>query len=816
MINSISTCDYELQIDQDISDIYKIRNGRLWAILKNRKLLFSDLNTKPKPLIKIFDKLNKCEDLFVSPDGEFCLIRTNVEHYHILVKDLEPQISPIMPGTKVLCAAFNNLGKYPKPIIFMGTDGGNITYFNLNNDITSTSLLPIILNPATPIDGISIVLFPNGDLRLSIITANKIIPKKLSPDDFLEIEISNPIIPQIPKVRPNQICCENNLVGILTNMMAFEFIVKPDNVNPRQLFYVTPENACGFVVFEEFMLLFCKNGDINVYLNNSENAIETFNIKGATKFEYDSDQGELYAVSPRKISKARPNFYSHILSFIARKFISSRNEEEAISMILKMKFTSFHEMLQYVGHDFSLRLCLFKRILEKMRTVDKSITPQKAAIAHSTLLYYIQLEVEKETPNVKGFSEFALSLIKDGLIDSKVVTNALVYYGWDEPIPYITDPLHIFNIFMQQGETEIAVEQLPRILNDNDFFKAALRVFNHQEEKTIAALSKRSNLLCNKVIPILMKNCSSNFVLSLLQSDKLSNVWINRIFCLFLAEKPTEDLVNKFFIEYRYSSNYEIQFLIRSMLASHQYLRLSTGLMKIMDYDNATLVASKGDPSFAFDLIAQISDPEERKFCATRILRSLTLSNESGKIARKLLEKFDKCGIEASLLMQFLPKDTPSSDLSNVIKDFTTKNVELSKEQQSKIDESLSGCDKAEKLIKGIEEKAATLASTTLCEKCRKSLFTEPGIVYPCSHILHQKCAQDLVNYIQLEPDEKPIDYSIDCPICGFLSVRLIDQPFKTPGVSIERDPWSIDQGRLMSIAIQRRRSTGFIAKLDK
>ena len=65
-------------------------------------------------------------------------------------------------------------------------------------------------------------------------------------------------------------------------------------------------------------------------------------------------------------------------------------------------------------------------------------------------------------------------------------------------------------------------------------------------------------------------------------------------------------------------------------------------------------------------------------------------------------------------------------------------NQKCAKEQQENMKEALSGYKKAEKLSKHTEEKAITLPSTTLCEKCRKPLFTEPLIVYPCSHVLHQ------------------------------------------------------------------------------
>ena len=816
-MNMISTYDYDLEIDSSISNIYKIRNSRLWAILEDKTLLYSDLSYNPKPFVKIFSNLTDCEAIFVSPDGEFCLVRTKTDHFHILIQNLIPQQSPIMPGTKVISATFSNIGKYPKPILFMGTDTGTITYFNLNQPITSTNLLPIMISPPTPIDGISIVLFPENLLRFSIITANKIIPKTLSADDFLEIEMSNIIIPQIPRVDPTKIFCESNLIGILSDKdgIAFEFIVNHNSVNPRQLYYMVSKQACGFCMFEEFMLLFTKNGEINVYLNNSENELETLTIKDTYKFDYDADTGELYAVFEKKISKARPNFYINFLSIIARKFIALKKFEEAASLIIKMKFLSFYEMLQFAGNNIILRFFLFKNILEKMKQ-DKTFSSQKFAIAHSTVLYYAQIESMKLNPNVNEFCKFIISLVNDGLIDIKLVYNILEEYGWTDPIPFIADPYLSFNLFFKTGQSKQAVEYLPKIEDQKNFAKAASRVFPLEREKVIQVIINRKENDDSQFIPILMSEEAHKIGASLIQNTSLQLDWMKRIYCLLLSENPNKNLIENFLKSHVLTDKYSNYFLIRSMIASKQYLILAYGLNTIYEYSTATLIASREDPSFAFDLVAKISDSEIRKRCATRILRTLKMNNESGKIAQKLLSKIENCGIDATLLMQFLPKDTPNINLQPVIEEINSINQKCAKEQQENMKEALSGYKKAEKLSKHTEEKAITLPSTTLCEKCRKPLFTEPLIVYPCSHVLHQKCAEDLINYIHLEREEEAIDYKLDCPICGFLSIRLINQPFRKNNENSNYDSWTINREKLLSTSIKRRKSSGFIPKIEK
>ena len=127
-----------------------------------------------------------------------------------------------------------------------------------------------------------------------------------------------------------------------------------------------------------------------------------------------------------------------------------------------------------------------------------------------------------------------------------------------------------------------------------------------------------------------------------------------------------------------------------------------------------------------------------------------------------------------------------------------------------KINEALIGCDKADKFLNDYEDKAVKLTSMTSCSQCKKPIFTEAGIVYPCSHILHYRCAMDVAR--QIKNDK--IDFTADCPICGFLSIRLIDQPF---GVDKASDPWSVEPEKLQNlVTIQKRRTGNILSKIDK
>ena len=160
--------------------------------------------------------------------------------------------------------------------------------------------------------------------------------------------------------------------------------------------------------------------------------------------------------------------------------------------------------------------------------------------------------------------------------------------------------------------------------------------------------------------------------------------------------------------------------------------------------------------------------------------------------------------------MEYLPNSTTGAELLKFVNNFGENYTKYSSDLRKNIDEAIDGCDKAEKLVKNCEEKAVKLTSMTSCSQCKKPIFTESGIVYPCSHILHYKCAKELANQIKNEK----IDFTADCPICGFLSIKLIDQPFI---LDKDSDHWSVDPVKLANtVTIQRKKTTNILYKNEK
>lgn len=791
----------------NLSNIYSIRNGKLWAVDKKGFLFFADLNIKPNPSYKPFPEINQCEAIFASNDGEFCLIRTKQQHYHIFYSNLIPYITPIPPGIIITCATFINVANRPKPLVFMGTNLGQVTFFDLNREYLMLSHLPLMVEP--PINGLSVVLYQNGYYGLSIVSEKTIHPFILLPDLNLS-DSTKPRKPQLPSIRQSDVSCQGNSIALYTNKIVFVFTIKTETLNPRldqqlmyETFYQVTNEPTTLYTYEDFLFVFTKSGEVQVFFINIQDALITFEVDKYKQFEFDLDSGDLYAISANSVLKITPNFIQDLRSSLSTKFISMKKYEEAAQIITKMPFSSLHEMLSYCGSNLEIRFHLFKYLLAEMRKVNNSITKQQIALAYASFIYYVRVESSKENPDLSNFVNYVSKLRKSELLDERSMLNVLNEYGWDKPIPLLTDSIEKFNFFFERGQYNDCIEYMEDITDENAFYKCALRLFRKKYDRVLSMIQNQNDKIrnSNKIIPILMNGNSKKYVFSLLDSNNLSSVWLTLIFCTYLAKHPDQELVNNFFIEYRYLSHFENEFLIRSMMANRNNLTLANGLMKIQEYYSATVIAAMLSPEYSFDLIAKIKDKEIRKRCATRILRSLN-EKDSGIVARYLLRHFEDCGVDYDMVLKYLPDETIGAELGNFVDSFSKNNTLASKEQQENINEALVGASKAAQLISDSKEKSTRLHSTSICSQCKKPFFTESGIVYPCSHLLHVKCANDIIR--KFDPKINP---ESDCPICGFISVSLIDQPFLDKPKGTQADPWSVDPNVLLSHTLQRKKS---------
>jgi hypothetical protein len=817
--DTLASSDIDLGIKEDLSSQYKIRNGRLWALFKSRQLVYVDLNLRPKPQVHIFTHphLCRCAQLFVSSDGGFCLVTVEgTVPYLIRSSNLVPFAVPVLPRNNVTTATFFQIGSVPIPHLFMGTDHGQIAFLDLKSrDLQRVSVVPVQLPNNSAIVGLSFISFVNGDIGLSVITAKQIHAFLLE-RDFTKIPSNPPMVPQLEGVQPRDIFTEGPFIGLMMGPILLAYLLPVGTDKPQlgnfymtQRSYAVPADAVGYSLFDEFALAYNSTGDVFIFMGTQEGSeIAKHSVPGAQGFEYDTDSGELYAIFPRKLTRLRfdPTLKTRgsdsIRLWVFNHFMANKKEKEAIGVLSKVSLP-FDELLKMVGRRDDWRLQLFQHLLADVRT--KRIKSQRAiAIAVLAFDFYVRVELFKARPHVEEFCVFVTGLIQDGLIDMATVTKILSDYGWESPLEVLADQVTLFNKYLESRIYDMAVVQMNRINDDRAFCRAALRIFPHMPKDVARALDKRESVDNVKLAPILISEECRPLVFKLLQTGRLTKPWLRRLYSLVVSRNPTEELIEPFFTRFQYSSDLDVPAMVRCLAAEKQFIMLAVGLRANHQIVGAVAAAAMGDPVSAFDVIPQTEGPEVKKRCAIRILRSLTRTNAE-KVARRLVESYAGAGVDVPTLLQFIPDDLPVAQLAVVLAEFTKTKRETAAEQRRSFDGSKNGILRAQKLQAEHAPFVSSLSSTEPCEKCKTPLFAQPGIVYPCGHVLHLKCAEKIAKLLPAAPGDKPLRLDDDCPFCGFLSVRMLAAPFVKPVSESGIDPWTVNLEDLLRAADDSR-----------
>ena len=808
---------YDLELDKNLLQKVIIRNNRLWAILQNKRLIYADLTVRPKPQVRAFpeSELSECRDIFVQPDGELCVVCSARGHFHVSAPEFNVLKTEVLPGTKITCATWYVRDKFRDPILFLGTDLGAICYHELNgkNHMERVNVLLVEVPPGSPIRGLAFVPFENGLTGLCVATQDSAYPFIL--DEQL-VPVKDPKskgrpgrVVSLAGVSENGVVAQGNLLGVRPDgNMILEFVLdgesepREEKLLSKQIANDLPGEISGFCLFQEFLMAYDGKGQMLIY-SGGKSPIVTETFPDAKAFDYDLVTGEVFAIYDNKVAKlrfdptAKTSGCDSLRIWLYRKLMMKKKAETAVDILVKMKL-SFDELLKMAGTLPQNRLRLYRNILAKMMA-KKIFTKQTMAIAAVTLDMYARVESEKKEPDVEGFCKFVEEILEAKLVTMKSVNATLQDYGWEAPLDLLTDPITIFNKAMENADQEKAVDSLTNIRNDNEFSGAALRVYTYDETKVCNAVMKREDLSNSQLLPILMNEQCEDFNRQLFSTGRIKTGALCRVFALAISKQPDRERIETFFRDYYTTATDDISFMIRSLAATKNFKLLAYGLAARNDPILAASMAAREDPACAFDFLPADMEPDLKKRCEMKILRSLP-QEDAEKLAKTLLDRYRGAGVDMATLLQFIPADTMVSDLAIALAEFVDLNAKRTEQQRHNLDEALEGIRRAQMLKKEREDKTVKLPSTQLCTKCKRPLFTEKGIVYPCSHLLHMRCAQKMADVIQERAryDEVKVDVTTDCPICGFLSVRMIDLPLIPQPKGV--DPWTVDPHELPSL----------------
>ncbi|OHT14808.1 hypothetical protein TRFO_42872 [Tritrichomonas foetus] len=816
--DGIISRSFQLNLKKPLVD-FKIRNGRLWGRNSANHLVCINLNVRPSPPIKEFTEIGDCNFYSSSPDGEHCFIKTvDNKNYIINGSTLVGRQALLFPGNNATAVSWLYFKNLPKPYVFIATDKKQLCYFNLNQQLFACSA--VVLNPELkgPVEVFSLVQFADNRIGASFIVGDNIYPYVFINETFMQIENDNQRSTTIYgfNKNANPYFVENEYLAISTPMIFYNIVLDPKQVNVtgvqmhKNAAYYQVDPKANKVAITNNVIFQFKGNQVSFFVicpNPVETAVDSITIPNADIFELDTYSAVLYSLSEKTVtsyqfsSKIVASGFDNFRYWLYFRLIEQRKESIAAA-ILSQSSASFDQIISLSRNQSNnLRLEVFKKFLENVKHIHKM---QRTAIALCALDIYVRIESsatgltpEEKEERIEEFIKWANHLIEQKVLTSSIIEKALIEYDWTEAHLQYLQPPAAFDMKMQLGEYSEAREQLKKIRDPEMFCDAALRLSKFLPDEVYSEIIDRNDALSGKMIPLMMSDQYLPHLKQLFAAGRLISPWLRRIFALYMAREPHPQYITQYFGLYPSDT----QVLIRSLFSAKHYMELANGIRSIQYFEDllpsAVGIAAYGSPELAFDLIPENVSLTLKRRCALRILRSMK-REDAEAVAKKLLSAFS--GIDIATLIEFLPESATVAEVSKAIYRYSAKNQMVALEEKKKSDEALKGIADSNELVSSKPPNIVRLYKYHGCSRCGRPLLNEQGIVYPCSHALHRHCAEEACVGLNTKPGEY-IDVTLDCPICGFLCMRMMSEPFEPergkPGFI---DPWAVDEFTLSQI----------------
>ncbi|EAX94621.1 hypothetical protein TVAG_287560 [Trichomonas vaginalis G3] len=218
-------------------------------------------------------------------------------------------------------------------------------------------------------------------------------------------------------------------------------------------------------------------------------------------------------------------------------------------------------------------------------------------------------------------------------------------------------------------------------------------------------------------------------------------------------------------------------------------------------------------------LTSLLNDAEDRRECWLRALETTSnmkkkdnASDESDGWRTLLETAVTSCVLTLDDIFPIMPEnmsiDSFQSTILNAIKEYQTDNSAA----VHRIDQFINRASSQRELISRGTQLRVELDPLQQCALCKQSIYKDRFLVFPCYHTVHIKCllsnmnlfytAPEMLNLISLtskaaksESANKLLSEYISrsCPICGELSVRVLDKDFILKEEVEAREMWKLD-----------------------
>lgn len=782
----------------------RIRNGHLWFLCNDNFLSYCNLNSKP---LKIRQFEQGGVDFFsVSPNGEYCFVHTSKRYYMLSAgAELPHQELKNIPAEYVATStSWLYIRGFKKPHLFFGTNAKLICCLNLNQSIVACTFIPIVdITFTGAIDGIFITQFADDHFGMMLSSNSELFYVILSADFIQQKDPKNRKIsfPISPKIR-NAVFSENRIFSIIseTVMLKFAFDSEQnapsvDEIMNRPQYFDIERGTISFTFFANLMLHFTTDR-ISFFDQNGVKPFYSLRVPAVDMFEMDSATGDLYSIRGSHLNHYQFDSPMNVTGFdslriwLFYRLLAAGQEREAAVEIFMHASLSFEQMVSVSRRqsDF-FRLTLFKEYVNLIKPVHRL---QRAAVAQFALELYVRIQSRADRTNTSEFVAWFRKLKSEGLLAESAVERLCKDYGWEEPLLDILEPPALFNVKMENDNVSEAISVLAEVRSSDDFSRNALRVYKSDAAAVVRMIKDNPELIAKNVIPILSTRVFTDQIVDFFRSHALKYAWLRHLYalqlakCRFESDEATDDLIRSLCYNSQFSAA-DVEFAVRCLVDAGKFGHAALVLIEKGDYVYASSVLSHGDTDKAFDLIPTDISIDVRRRCVLRILRSMNRS-DAEKLALRLLNS--SSGVDIITILEYLPDSTKISELRRIIPVYIAKNKRIIEEQNRVRDEALRGINDSNKLAKARKDRVISLPNMQLCSKCGKRLLTDAGVVFPCTHSFHDDCLSALS-----ESGEE----HLDCPICGFSSVRMIDQPFE-PDWGSRSDPWTTDECELRRI----------------
>lgn len=235
-----------------------------------------------------------------------------------------------------------------------------------------------------------------------------------------------------------------------------------------------------------------------------------------------------------------------------------------------------------------------------------------------------------------------------------------------------------------------------------------------------------------------------------------------------------------------------------------------------------SVIAANKDKSIrpVLDLLtSMLNEAEDRRECWLRALEN-TRNMKGGQGGdqesdgwRTLLETaVTSCVLTLDDIFPLMPQnmsiDSFQSTILNSIKDYQSDNSNANQ----RINQFINRASSQRELISRGTQLRVELDSLAQCALCKQSIYKDRFLVFPCYHTVHIKCllsnmnlfytAPEMLNLISLTSKASKSEnankllseyISRSCPICGELSVRVLDKDFILKEEVDARQMWKLD-----------------------